>query len=224
MEFVVPMGRGNAFRGINMQLRLALAASLIALAACQPAAPPAEPAKPADAAAPAETAAATDGCNVTVSKPWIDQETPMRRYTVDGSVLGPTCQQGVAVLVVRQREGTPIYTWSGQVEYIFGLKDAADPAAMKTALSDWIFQGAEVDTTATLPPWEETEGQPKRAEFPFMPIEGTDKAAWEQLKKDKLEMLCFPQGSESQNCAVLRPGADGQPASMEEIGMQLFPG
>ena len=50
-----------------------------------------------------------------------------------------------------------------------GLRDAVDPEAMKTALSEWIFQPAEPDTTATLPAWEETEGQPKRAEFPFMP-------------------------------------------------------
>jgi len=57
-----------------------------------------------------------------------------------------------------------------------------------------------------------------------MPIEGTDKAAWDQLKKDNLEMFCFPQGMESSNCAVLRPGEDGVPAAMEEIGLQLFPG
>ena len=128
------------------------------------------------------------------------------------------------MLVIRQREGTPIYTWSGLTDYLFGLRDAADPAAMKEALSDWISQGPEVDTTATLPPWEETEGQPKRAEFPFMPAEGYDKAAWDALKAEKLEMFCFPQGMESQNCAVLRRGTADQPASIEEIGLQLFPG
>jgi hypothetical protein len=161
---------------------------------------------------------------LTVSKPWIDQETPVRRYTAEASVLGATCQQGVAVLVIRQREGTPIYTWVGQVDYLFGLKDAADPAAMKTALLEWIDQGAEPEKTGTLPAWEETDGQPKRTEFPFMPIEGTDKATWDQLKKDNLDMFCFPQGIESANCAALRPGEDGAPPSMEEIGVQLFPG
>ncbi len=202
---------------------LALGIAALALGACQP--PATETAKPDETASPVETATADTGCNVLVEKVWIDQETPIRRYTAEASVIGPTCQQGVAVLVIRQREGTPIYTWSGLVDYLFGLKDAADPAAMKTALNDWIDQGNSAEnTTATLPPWEETEGQAKRAEFPFMPAEGIDKATWDQLKKDKLEMFCFPQGMESQQCAVLRPGTDGAPTSMEEIGLQLFPG
>lgn len=206
-----------------MRIRLAIAASLLALAACQPTAT--EAPKKAEAAAPVETAALETGCNVTVSKPWINQETPIRVYTAEASVLGATCQQGVAVLVIRQREGTPIYTWAGQTDYIFGLKDAADPVAMKTALMEWIDQGADgPEKTGTLPAWEETDGQPKRTEFPFMPVEGTDKAQWEQLKKDNLEMFCFPQGVESSNCAVLRPGEDNVPPSMEEIGIQLFPG
>lgn len=203
-----------------MRIRLALAASLLALAACQPTAT--EAPKLAEAAAPAETAAAEAGCNVTVSKPWIAEET--RTYIAEASVLGPSCAQGVAVLVIRQREGTPIFTWSGEVDYLFGLRDAADPAAMKNALLDWIDQGAAPEKTGTLPAWEETEGQPKRAEFPFMPAEGTDKATWDQLKKDNLDMFCFPQGMESSQCAVLRPGADGAPTMMEDIGLQLFPG
>ena len=207
-----------------MRIRLAIAASVLALAACQPPATT-DAAKPAEPAKAVETASAETGCNVTVSKPWIDQETPIRRYTAEASVLGTTCQQGVAVLVIRQREGTPIYTWAGQVDYLFGLRDAADPAAMKTALLEWIDQGPDgPEKTGTLPAWEETDGQPKRTEFPFMPIEGTDKAQWDQLKKDNLEMFCFPQGMESTNCAVLRPGEDNVPPAMEEIGLQLFPG
>lgn len=201
---------------------LALASAYFILSACQP--PATEATKPADSAAYVEAAATASGCNVSIEKSWIDQETPIRRYTSEAHVLGPTCQQGVVVLVVRQREGTPIYTWSGLTDYLFGLSEAANPAAMKEALSDWVNQGPDVDTTATLPPWEETEGQSKRAEFPFMPEEWFDKAAWDAMRAEKLEMFCFPQGMESQQCAVLRPGADGQPPSMEEIGLQLFPG
>ena len=207
-----------------MKARIAIAASLLALAACQP--PATETAKPAEGATPAPVdAAAMDGCNVSVEKTWIDQETPIRRYTAHASVLGPTCDQGVAVLVIRQREGTPIYTWSGLTTYLFGLKDAHDPAAMKTALTDWIDQGNVMNnTTDTLPPWEETDGQPKRTEFPFMPESWFDKAAWDALKAEKLDMFCFPQGGESTKCAVLRQGTADQPTSMEEIGLQLFPG
>lgn len=200
---------------------LALSTAFFLLTACQPPAGDA-----ASTTVPTQTADAAPvvGCNVSVEKPWIDQETPLRRYTAEGHVFGPTCQQGVAMLVIRQREGTPIYTWSGLTTYIFGLKDAEDPEAMKTALSDWIYQGPDVDTTATLPPWEETDGQPRRAEFPFMPESWFDKTAWDALKAEKAEIFCFPQGSESQRCAVLRPGTGDIPTSMEEIGLQLFPG
>lgn len=206
-----------------MTIRFAVAASLLALAACQP--PATETAKPAEpAAATQEASNAVSGCNVSVEKPWIDQEAPIRRYVAEAAVIGPTCEQGVAVLAIRQREGTPLFSWSGLTAYLFGLNEAKDPAAMKTALLDWIDQGDKLETTATLPAWEETEGQPKRAEFPFMPAEGTDKAAWDQLKKDNLEMFCFPQGMESSLCVALRPGQDNAGPSVEEIGLQLFPG
>jgi hypothetical protein len=122
-------------------------------------------------------------------------------------------------LVIRAREGSPIFTWAGATQDIFGLKDAKDPAAMKAALLDWIDQSnGMLKTTADLPPWNETEGQPKRAEFPFHPEGWYDAAAWETLRKEKLEMFCFPQGGESLACAALR---DGQ---MESVGLQQFPG
>jgi hypothetical protein len=169
--------------------------------------------------APATNVAADAGCAVHVGKDWINEETPLRRYTVEAQTLGPTCQQAVAVLVIRAREGSPIYTWSGRTEDLLGLYDAADAAAMKIALEGWIDQsGAMLKTTADLPPWEQTEGQPQRAEFPFMPESWLDKAGWDQMRADKRDMFCFVQGRESMNCAVLR---DGQ---MEEIGLQLFPG
>jgi hypothetical protein len=95
---------------------------------------------------------------------------------------------------------------------------------MTTALQEWIGpDNLPPDLTGALPPWEETEGQPKRAEFPFMPADGMDKATYEDLRKQNLHMLCYPQGMESQLCLALHRG-DGAPAMVEEIGLQLFPG
>lgn len=206
-----------------MNLRLALATSLLALAACQPATPPASESA-APAAPPVETATAppAGACDVRVETPWINEAT--RRYTIEANVIGPTCKQGVVLLVVRQGDGTPVFSWSGLTDYLFGLRDAADAAAMKAALSDWFAGNAEIETTETLPPWEQTDGQPARAEFPFMPESWFDKAAWDALRAEKLPLFCFPQGIESMQCAVLREGEGGQPTGMEEIGLQLFPG
>lgn len=158
------------------------------------------------------------GCAVSAVHPWIDEETPIRRYTAEAHTFGPTCEQAIAVLVIRAREGSPLYTWSGRVQDIFGLKDAGDAAAMTTALDDWIANSGGIAKTSELPAWETTDGQPQRAEFPFMPESWIDKAYWDTLKADNLDMFCFPQGGESLNCAALRGG------QMEEIGLQLFPG
>ena len=204
-----------------MKFRLAVATAALTLAACQPSAPPAEPVKPADAAAPVEQAAAT-GCDVSSEIQWGPiGPSDHPSYRVEAWTHGSICEASVVTLAVFARDGFPIYTWTGQAQFLFGLQDAKDSAAMKAALADWIDQGTELDTTATLPPWEETEGQPKRAEFPFMPVEGMDKAAYEQLRKDKLPTLCFPQGIESAQCLALRN--DGV-ATLEDIGLQLFPG
>lgn len=162
-------------------------------------------------------AAATD-CSVSAESVWIDQETPIRRYTAEGHTFGPTCEQAIAVLVIRAREGSPLFTWSGRVQDLFGLKDAADAGSMKPALEEWISNQGGIANTADLPAWETTDGQPQRSEFPFMPESWIDKAYWDALKSENLDMFCFPQGGESLNCAALR---DGQ---MEEIGLQLFPG
>ncbi len=200
--------------------RVLIAAVLApALGACQPAGLQiSDVSDQAVTSAPA-TADAPSGCNVHVEKIWIEQESPLRRYTSEASTLGPTCQQAVATLIVRAREGSPIFAWAAPTQHIFGLKDAGDPAAMKTALEMWIDQSsAMLKTSSDLPPWEETESQPQRAEFPFMPAEWFDAAGWEALRQERLDLFCFPQGGESLRCAALR---DGQ---MEEIGLQLFPG
>lgn len=208
-----------------MKFRFAAAAAALALAACQPSAPPADPAKPADPAAPAsaEQAAAT-GCNVSSETQWGPiGPSDHPAYRVEAWTHGSICEVSVVTLAIFARDGYPIYTWTGQSQFVFGLNEAKDAAAMKTALADWIDPGPELETTATLPPWEETEGQPKRSEFPFMPADGMDKAAYEQLKKEAAPKYCFTQGGESMQCLALR-SVEGSSSYLEEIGLQLFPG
>lgn len=197
-------------------LRSSLTASLLlplALGACQP-----QGLKISEASAPAVAAAPTD-CAVHVEKVWIDEAAPLRRYTSEATTMGPVCDAAVVTLVIRSREGSPVYVWAGVTRDIFGLKDAPERAAMRFALDSWLDQSsAMLKTSADLPPWEETEGQPKRAEFPFHPETWYDAAAWEELRRAKLDMFCFPQGGESLDCAALREGR------MERVGLQQFPG
>jgi hypothetical protein len=214
-------GAASRRRELAMKPAYTFGLLALALAACEPqkVAQVATPSVAPPSAPGAAANAAPAGCNAHVEASWIDQETPLRRYTAEATSLGSVCENAVALVVVRARERSPIYTWSGAVRDIFGLKDATGAAAMKTALADWIDQmNSSLPTTDKLPPWEKTDGQPKREEFPFHPAADLDKAGWDELRKAKLDVFCFPQGSESLNCAALR---DGQ---MEEIGLQQFPG
>lgn len=201
-----------------MKSMLALGLLTLSLAGCDPG-PDQKSATPAPRVAGVATDPDAAGCNAHAEAPWIEQETPPRRYSAEATSLGKTCDNAVALVVIRAREGSPIYTWSGRARDIFGLKDASDAAGMKAGLADWIDQtNSTIRTTADLPSWEKTDGQAEREEFPFHPAAGLDKAGWDDLRKAKLDVFCFPQGAESLACAALRDG------EMDDIGLQQFPG
>jgi hypothetical protein len=208
-----------------MFIRSALAASLLALAACQPAAAPAPETPPAGAAAPAtqQPEAASANCDLTVERAWGPiGPSDHPSYRVKVWTTGSVCEASVVTLAVFARDGFPIYTWAGAAQYLFALRDAKNPAEMTTALNEWIGpENQPPQMTTSLPPWDETDGQSKQAEFPFMP--NLDKDGYEELRKANRHMLCYPQGIESQLCLALWQGADSPP-SMEEIGIWRFPG
>lgn len=156
-------------------------------------------------------------CAAMAEKAWIQRDGG--NFIAQASANGPTCDKAVALLVVRDAQQTPVFTWAGPASHIFGLKDATNGLAMRAALLAWIDQSnSSLATTGHLPPWEETEGQAKRAEFPFHPEAWFDAAAWEALRQEKLDLFCFPQGGESLDCAALRDGR------LETVGIQQFPG
>ncbi len=90
----------------------------------------------------------------------------------------------------------------------------ADPLAMKKALSglDLPGRGSRHHGDAAAMGRNRRPAQARR--IPFMPAEGFDKAQWEPLKTDKLEMFCFPQGSASPKC-VRAPPRRGRCASVD---------
>lgn len=194
---------------------LAIASALF-LTACQPQTPPVE-----TPAAPTETAAApttSDGCAAKVERPW-----GADGYRVKAWTSGDTCESAVVTLAVYGVDKLPIYAWAGATQFLFSLSDAKSPELMQTGLNEWAGpDNLPPDLTGTLPPWEETDGQPKQSEFPFMP--NMEKEAYEALRKDNINMLCYPQGMESLFCLALHPSEDGAPSMVEEIGLQRFPG
>ena len=208
---------------ISTSAGLALASAFFMLAACQP--QTATPPDQTPAATPAETAsvapAGTDGCVAKAERRWGPSEGPS--YRVKAWISGVDCASAVVTQAVYGSDGSPIYAWAGATQFLFLLSDRKTPEEMQAGLIEWIgFDNLPPEMTGTLPPWEETDGQPKQAEFPFMP--NMEKPAYDELRKLNLNMLCYPQGMESQLCLALHPSEDGAPAMIEEIGLQRFPG
>jgi hypothetical protein len=156
--------------------------------------------------------AAGGGCSARARSDW-------KSMKAEAAASGPTCEHAVVTLTVRAADGAPKLAWIGLARDIFGVADATDVPAMRTALADWIDQSrTSIRSTADLPAWDTTDGQSARAEFPFMPSEGLDAVSYEWLRQQKLDVFCFPQGRESLACATLQDG------EMQPIGLQLFPG
>jgi hypothetical protein len=200
-----------------MIFRLAIAAGMLALAACQPAAAPSDQPAATQAQAPAMPApapepTAANGCEARTQKQWGPA------YRVEAWTSGASCAGSVVTLAVYTADSSPIYAWAGATQYLFALRDATTQPEMQQALNEWSGpDNLPPEMTGTLPPWDETDGQAKAAEFPFMP--NMDKAAYEELRKSNLPMLCYPQGIESQLCLAMHDGP-----MIEEIGLQRFPG
>lgn len=183
---------------------------IVALTACQPRGLNITDALPPENAT---------GCDARAQSKWVVDVT--QSFNVEAIALGPACEKDVVTLVVRQRDGTPMLAWAGLSADLFGLQDAADPPAMKTALAEWSSQSNNSLTrTSALPEWPEGGEAPgaEGEEFPFHVEDWIDRASWERLRMENAPLFAFAQGRESLAVFLLR---DGQ---LEPIGVQQFPG
>jgi hypothetical protein len=195
-----------------MIIRTALAVSLLALAACQPAAAPTP-----DAAQPAgaEAQSAASGCAASAELAWPAE------LTASAVTTGPTCEKAAVLLVVRNDEQDPLLVWSSPTSDVFSLYDRADAAAMTAGLKEWLDQSSNsMPSSSKLPEWKtgaEAPGDPA-SEFPFHVSEWLDRDTYEALRAEDLVTFMFPQGRES---AVVYAYRDLQ---LDEVGIQQFPG
>jgi hypothetical protein len=121
---------------------------------------------------------------------------------------------------VRNTSGEPIYTQSHITSDLMTLAPAADPAAMNTALTEWVAPETTMSTTSTLPEWAANAEMPG-GEFPFYPDnhpDGYSREAYAAMRAANLPMFCYVQGMESLSCIIYGDGG------IEHIGVQAFPG
>lgn len=169
-----------------------------------------------DAPAPSATPVAT-ACTGSALSNWNTGQGP---FTVEAYAGGPTCQQAVATIVIRDAEGAPMHVAAYPIEFLFGFAEVASAASLQSALQDWIaVEGSPLRTTADLPTWAVGAEQPESGEFPFYPAEGyAERTVYEELRGQALPAFCYPQGMESLACVALREG------QLESVGLQTFPG
>jgi len=167
-----------------------------------------QPVLPASEAAP---------CDVKAEGVWTNEG--YGRMRTRAVTSGPSCADAVVLLTVRNELGAPLLAWASPTAAVFGLKDAATPAAMKDELARWIRQDqASLARTRVLPEWPEGQETPASGEFPFYPEDWLDREAWAELRERNAPLFAFPQGHESMAVYML------QDAGLELIGVQLFPG
>lgn len=141
-------------------------------------------------------------------------------YSVDAMSMGETCETAVILLVMRDSEGKPAYTWASGTDSLFGISYATTAEEMTVELDsltglsdDWNLQ-----TSSELDPWPEDADGPVGGEFFFYPSEWVDREYYEAVRADDVPVFCHVQGMESLSCMALYPDR------VEVLGFQTFPG
>lgn len=181
-------------------MRLVLLAAVAALAvACSPA---------------EEVDVMSEGCEARGVSQWTVND---QLFSIEATTEGPDCARAVATLTVRNTSGEPIYTQSHITSDLMTLAPAVDPAAMNTALTEWVAPETTMSTTSNLPEWAANADNPG-GEFPFYVGEGYTRESYAAMRAVNDPMFCYVQGMESLSCIIYGDGG------IEHIGVQAFPG
>jgi hypothetical protein len=118
--------------------------------------------------------------------------------TITAHAIGPSCDKAIGLLVIRDAEGFPLWSWSAPLRHQFGdVFTAEDPEHMQNFLNRWVQP--TLTTTQTAP------------EFPLLaPGQTTlDQLTYEDVRARDLPMLCHFSGTARQTCVFWEPIAGG---------------
>jgi len=115
---------------------------------------------------------------------------------VTARTFGQSCDEAVALLIVRDAEGAPLWAWTGALRQRFGETFAADDTeAVEQFLARWVQ--VNVSTTQSAPTWET-----------LAPHQSTlDQLTYEDIRSRDLPMLCHFSGTAHQTCIFWEPAA-----------------
>jgi hypothetical protein len=158
----------------------------------------------------------SEGCDARGFSQWA---AGAETFSIEATTVGPDCARAVATLVVRNSSGEPIYADVHIANHVMTLATVQDPAAMQTALTEWVdTSNTATASTDALPEWAANAEAPSDGEFPFYPEEGHTRESYAALRAANYPMFCYVQGMESLACITFGDGG------IERIGVQTFPG
>ncbi|MBL8545870.1 MAG: hypothetical protein JNL81_05360 [Hyphomonadaceae bacterium] len=160
----------------------------------------------------------SEGCDARGVATWNTPADP--NASIEAITTGPDCARAVATLIIRNGSGEPIYSETHIPSQVMTLAQAGTPAAMQTALQEWVDPASNttMQASSALPEWPANADGPQSGEFPFYPAEGSTREIYNAVRGADAPMYCYVQGMESLNCLVLQDGA------LESVGVQSFPG
>jgi hypothetical protein len=116
--------------------------------------------------------------------------------SITARTFGASCDQAVALLVVRDAEGAPLWAWTGLLGQRFGEVFAADDTeGVEAFLARWVQ--ANISSTHTAPTWDS-----------LAPHQSTlDQLTYEDIRSRDLPMLCHFSGTAHETCVFWEPAA-----------------
>ena len=150
-------------------------------------------------------ALAYTGCNAQAERKW-------NGLTIEAFSQGDTCENAVVTLVIRDKEGKPIWARAHVASQLlnFSEQPSTDAKGMIGKLGGWI-SGEGFMTSVDKLTFD--------GEFPFTVSSDIEAAALKAYRKQKLPLFCYIQGIESGNCLAL-----DKKGQIVELGVQSFPG
>ena len=164
-------------------------------------------------------AAFADGCATTSS-----ESISFGDNIAEAVAIGDDCANSVALIIVRDGDGAPLYSHATPARYLFGFYEVTDERSMADFLDELIGVriGGGAFTSSELPEWPEGADFPggdfMSGEFPFYPEEWVDRGEYLRFQSMDAPVWCHVQGQESSACLII----DGD--RLYKIGVQTFPG
>lgn len=163
---------------------------------------------PASTTAPATTASTTTtqattsaaipsgACAATTSRAWVVGTVA---YQVDARLAGPDCARAVALIVISNPAGQPLYADAAPITQIpLAFNPRADARTMQENLDAWLTTEPMARDASQLPAW------PAGAvTAPVTVSTRLSRAAYETLRAQAAPLFCYPDSAESHACAAL---------------------